>query len=313
MQDCEIIRLTENHVAEGNVLEHPIFKLSNKMARPNRGRDKDGNVLLAKEDYISQYELAPGVKIIIEADLHHGYPTTFGMRVLLAVIQKSRSLGYPSRRVFITIAEIAQLLNLPHGGHQYSLIKKAILSLNGLRIIFENLWYDKINRTIIPITGAEHLVTDFQIGKVKKRSKPIQLEFDFVGDYIELGSRLFESLRAGYRIGIDLDYINELENPCSQRLYAYLTKKDGDGRVEYCESIVSLAKKLPLTATMPSDIIRILKPALEELKGQKQSGKRFLVNYKFVGSRRESQIIVSFSAASLRDCVRAMVNQNLSI
>ena len=201
-ETCKLIRLTEAHVAEGNVLEYPIFKLSNKMARPNRGSDKDGNILLAKEDYTSQYELAPGVKIVIEADLHHGYPTTFGMRVLFAVIQKSRLLGYPSRKVAITISEVAQLLSLPRGGHQYNLIKKAILSLNGLRIIFENAWYDKTNCVMIPNTGAEHLVTDFQIGKAKKhRSKPAQL--NFVEDYVELGPRLFESLRAGYRIGID--------------------------------------------------------------------------------------------------------------
>jgi hypothetical protein len=300
-------RLSETAVAEGNVLEHPIFKLSNKEARPHRGKDKSGNYLRVEGDYTTQHVLSPGSRVVIEASIQHGYPTVFGMRVLLAIIEKSRSLGFPARRVPITMAEIARSLGEPEaGGRLYKLIKHAVATLNSLRLAFENAWYDTATKTTVMNTGAEHIITAYSLGGPKGGPQQ-QLSFGYTEDFVELGERLFESLRAGYRIGVDLDYLNALRSSTAQRLYAYLTKKDGGGRAQYSENLISLAGKLPLGPRFPSQIRRIIEPALRELERPQEKGRKcFLSQHYFESSGKDTALTVVFAGASMRDYVHSL-------
>lgn len=287
--------LVETSTAEGNILEHPIFKLSNKEARPNRGRDKDGNLLFASEDYVATYDLGSGAYVRVSASDHFGFPTVFGMRVLLAIIEKSRRLGFPSKRVPITLTELAVLLgHQKPGGSLLKAIKESIFALNGLKLDFIKTWYDCATKGTLESVAGGQLITEYSIGCESPGE-----------NFVELSGRLFESIRSGYRIGIDLDYLNGLKLATAQRLYAYLTKRDGHGRLSYAENIVSIAKKLPLSAQWPSQIRRILESALCELECVKPNGSQFISHHNFEGSGRETQLVVTFPHASLRDSVRA--------
>ena len=292
VESLNLVRLIETSVVEGNIVEHPLFKLSNREAKPHHGIGKDGRLIQYKEDYTCTYELGSGARIIIEADMHHGYPTVFGMRVLLAILEHSRSLGFPSRRVPITRAEIARYLGMYEGsrpgGYQFSYIVEAVRALQGIKIIFENTWYDTIKRMRTSVAG-EQIITGFNFD-----SKDCE-------GFVELGERFYESLKVGYRVGIDMDYINGLDSPTAQRLYVYLTKKDGEGRSSYTENMCSLAKKLPIANTKPNHILRTLEPALKLLEKPCKSGKQFLIGHKFEGKGRDTNLIVHFAGVSLRD------------
>lgn len=300
-----LIRVNETSVSEGNILEHPLFKLSNKEAKPTRAGG-----LLDRSDYRSEHRLGEGIRIVIEADMHHGYPTVFGLRVLLAVLEKGRTLGFPARRVPITRAEIARSIGYEeYGGRQYKLITEAILTLHKLTVLFENAWYDKSIGATVTGLKPEHLITDFYLGNTKGDAQ--QLNFAYNEEFVELGERLYESLRAGYRIGVDLDYLNKLGSPTAQRLYSYLTKKDGDGRTSYTETMMSIARKLPIAPLPASHIKRILERALGELEQPcARDGKKFLEGHSFSGKGSDASLTVYFASGSMRAAAREFAQRN---
>lgn len=163
------VRLTETSVAEINILDHPIFRLGNT-AHPSRGSDPtDGEPLFARKDYRTEFRFDSNERLVLEADVHHGYPTIVAMRVLFAVIDEARLLGYTSRRVPITIAKIASWMGIRRpGGSQVEMILNAMRSLAGLKLRFFNSWYDRNTKTRL---STEHAALAEQVEIAKQEAE----------------------------------------------------------------------------------------------------------------------------------------------
>ena len=298
------VRPNERNLSEGNVLEHPLFKLSNKEARPNRGRDEDGKILYANEDYTRVYELTMDWKkdgshtrrvLEVRASAHYGYPTMFAFRVLLAIIDKAHKLNWENVQVPVSRPEICAALGCDdYGGTQFALIDNALEAMRAMSLSFHETWYDFAGKKHHPGIRTTSLISNFSFAP-KEPGKGARNQLTFGGfQFVELGADLFGSLKSGYRIGVDLDYINRLgDNVTAQRLYSYLTKKDRGA--EYTEGVKSLALKLPLVKTTPSGIREALVPALELLSApQGPDSKQFLKSFDFTGARANQQLTVQF-------------------
>lgn len=308
----------EDTFVEGNLLEYPLFRLSNKDLKPKRE-----NGLVDPADYVTDYfaetTVAPGLqrtrKLSMKASVHYGYPGMFAFGVLLAVMKKAQDTKAPTRRVAITRPEICQALDIDRGGTQLRAIDAALGALKNTELTFFDSWHDGHTRAAHPGIHIEHLVTDFQFRpspRDKAAKVPAQLAFNYA-EFVELGAGLWSNLQAGYKILVDLHYLNHLPTDTAKRLYDYLTKRDGKDetpRMAYTENLQMLGAKLPLTKTSPSAIRSHLQPALEVLKTPlAPTGKRFLSDYKFEGSRSESRLTVYFARAassSIRDSVRQL-------
>lgn len=305
--------LVEQQVTEGNLLEFPIFKLSNKEARPTR---KGG--LLSRDDYA--YSFTQVVRnsdgtllqksVTIEADVHWGFPTMFAYRVLLAIIDKLREQtggDFSTARVSISRYEICQRLEMSSiGGTEYELVDHALMALYKLTLVFRNAWVEgqgrgartRLHRGLRPerLILAHDFLPEGLPGTeaVKVSTQQAQLA---LSSWVELGPGLMWNLRNGYCIGQDLSYLNQLQRQrgdTAMRLYSYLSKRDGH-RPAYTERLMSLAEKLPLKARFPSQVERILRPALETLCAPvARTEKRFLKEFVFQGDGSDRKLHVTF-------------------
>jgi hypothetical protein len=197
------VRLAETSAAEINVLDHPIFRLG-KTAHPSRGADPtDGELLYARKDYRTEFRFMSNERLVLEADVHHGYPGIIAMRVLFAVIDEARLLNYSSRRIPITLAKIAAWMGIPRpGGSQVEMILDAMRSLAGLKLRFFNSWYDKSTKTKL---STEHAVLAEQIEIAKREAERKGKEAKSSGagpeakKSAEEAQRLYEELSQAYR------------------------------------------------------------------------------------------------------------------
>jgi hypothetical protein len=144
-------------VVEGNIVEHPIWKLSNRQARPRRVMiDKEtGKVLtdpkngrsreyVDPEDYTQVIDLGPDPsdrlrrrQLVIKADVHSGYPTVHAFRVLVVVVETAHALGYASQKVPITPTLIAKGLGVEEpGGTDYEAIYNSLDALENVQLCY---------------------------------------------------------------------------------------------------------------------------------------------------------------------------------
>ena len=242
----------ERTVVEGNIVEHPIWKLSNRQARPKRLMvdGETGKVLVDPQtsrpreyvdpaDYTQELDLGPDPsdgrrrrQLVIKADVHAGFPTVHALRVLVVVAEKAHFLRYASQKVPITPTEIARGLGIdrPAGPH-FSAIYNSLDALEGVQLVYVDTYYDVRARAVHPGRRTERLVkrTVFKL-RPRRRAAP-QLDGTARAttdpeDYVELGDGLWESLTSGYRFAVDRTYLNGLDTDLAQRLYSYLAKKD---------------------------------------------------------------------------------------
>lgn len=301
-----LARLDERSVAEGNTAELPLFVLSNKEAFPTRGKNDDGSPKYHPDDYRRVYEIAPGATLTIEASIHHGFPTVFAMRVLYAILEKARALDFPARAVPITLAEIARNLGEPApNGRLIELLKQAVLAMATETLLFENTWYDIRQKKRVATTGGEHIITSFQLGSAEFAARAGQLTLPPCADYVELGERFFQSAKSGYRVGIDLPYLNSLSRDTARRLYVYLTKNDGAERPSHVENIMKLAKKIGITQPRPAAVRRTLEDALAELRTPTRDNKACVASFEFTGKASDTELVVYFANRGLVANVRA--------
>jgi len=108
----------ERTVVEGNIVEHPIWNLSNRQARPKRLMvdAETGKVLVDPRtlkpreyvdpaDYTQEFDLGPdpsdGSKrrqLVIKADVHAGFPTVHALRFSSSSPRRRTSPGTRARR-----------------------------------------------------------------------------------------------------------------------------------------------------------------------------------------------------------------------
>jgi hypothetical protein len=309
----------ERTVVEGNIVEHPIWKLSNRQARPKRLMVdfETGKVLIDPEtlkpreyvdpdDYTQQFDLGPDRndsrkrrQLVIKADVHAGFPTVHALRVLIVVAERAHSLGYANQKVPITPAEIATGLGVrnPSGPH-YTAIYNSLDALEGVQLVYVDSYYDVRVKAVYAGRRTERLVKKTMFKLRPRRhaaaAPPIEpgAETAEPEDYVELGDGPWESLTSGYRFAVDRTYLNGLDTDLLQRLYSYLARKDHRSRF-YEESVVKVARRLGLVKTSPSAIRSSLEPACEILK--RPSGpdrKAFLRSFAFDGERSAMKLVV---------------------
>jgi hypothetical protein len=310
----------ERTVVEGNIVEHPIWKLSIRQARPKRLMVDmvTGKVLVDPEtlkpreyvdpeDYTQQLDLGPDPtdaqkrrQLVIKADVHAGFPTVHALRVLIVVAEKAHFLGYANQKVPITPAEITRGLGTkePSGPH-YTAIYNSLDALEGVQLVYVDSYYDVRARAVHPGRRTERLVKK-TVFKLRPRRRPtaraVVDDSAAAGagpdDYVELGDGLWESLTSGYRFAVDRTYLNALDTDLAQRLYSYLAKKDYRSRF-YEESVIKVGRRLGLAKRSPSDIRSSLEPACEILKRPNGTERKaFLRSYAFAGTRSAMKLVI---------------------
>ncbi len=305
-------------MVEGNIVEHPIWKLSNRQARPKRLMVdvETGKVLIDPEtlkpreyvdpeDYTQELDLGPDPRdgrrrrqLIIKADVHAGFPTVHALRVLVVVAEKAHYLGYANQKVPITPAEIARGLGVenPAGPH-FSAIYNSLDALEGVQLVYVDTYYDVRARAVHPGRRTERLVKKTVFRLRPRRRSSLQIGVDAAAasvpeDYVELGDGLWESLTSGYRFAVDRTYLNGLDTDLAQRLYSYLAKKDYRSRF-YEESVIKVGRRLGIAKTSPSDIRASLQPACEVLlRPSGPERKVFLRSFAFEGVRSAMKLVV---------------------
>ena len=312
----------ERTVVEGNLVEHPIWKLTNRQARPKRLMiDKEtGKVLLDPEtrrpreyvdpdDYTQVFELGPNPadpqkrrQLVIKADVHAGFPTVHAFRVLVVIVERAHALGYASQKVPITPTHVANGLGFadPSGAH-FTAIYNSLDALENVQLSYVDSYYDVTAKAVHPGRRTERLVKKcvFKLRPARRaicsappatrQHPPEQLEPE---DYVELGDGLWASLTSGYRFAVDRPYLNSLPTETAQRLYSYLAKKDYKSRF-YEERVVNIGRRLGLAKTSPSDIRASLEPACEVLLRPIGAGRKaFLRSFTFEGARALMKLVV---------------------
>lgn len=288
-------RPDEAAIAEGNLVEHPLFVLTNKEAKP---KDKAAYVKVIPLGTILVGSKAVERTIKLNASTEYGYPTTFGYRILLALIELARRNHFESPKVRTSRHQLAQLIGIKSPGkREYDDIENACHAMAAMYITFRGTWYDKQTKAKSQDRDGVHLLERVQFRDERQATLP-GLEGDTLeSGYVTLGAALFESLRAGYFNGVDLDYINALNrSSLAQVLYAYLTKKD-QGKRALTRSLKDLAMRFNLKKRTPSALYDAFTPAFELLTrplevGTNSRPKRFLESWSF--DKTSCQVTVVF-------------------
>lgn len=255
-------RPEEAAIAEGNLAEHPLFVLTNKEAKP---KDKAaytkliplGTVKVGPRDIERSVELNASTK--------YGYPTTFGYRILLALIELARDEGFASPTVRTSRHQIASLIGISKPNKdQYEDIENACQAMAAMFITFRGTWYDRARKARSQDLDGFHLLERVQFRDERQPALP-GFEGERESGFVTLGSALFESLRAGYFNGVDLAYINALSrSSLAQLLYTYLTKKDNQKRT-LTRSLKELGMRFNLKKRAKSALYDAFAPALDLL------------------------------------------------
>jgi hypothetical protein len=279
--------------------EMPIFRLTEKEARPTHGQFSDGASRYLLSDYVVDFKPRVGARVKITAQPWCGFPTVRAMRVLIAVIERCSEESWSSKEVPITLESIAKAIE--HEGPLEDLRDdlEALIGINFQRkssTHCEGWSLIESARTTLLVPSEENVI---RFPSRKPSAKPDETlpawVHDWVGrmrdggDHIALGGK-FEALRRNYR-PISLRYLNGL-TPLAQRLCAYLRMKTATGCGTYSENAKHLGCNLPLLGCKSAKQAQgLLEPALEELASPR-GGQRFLDGY----DRDAAMLNVTFTA-----------------
>lgn len=284
----------EAAIAEGNLVETPLFVLTNKEAKP---KNKAGYTKVIPLGTIIVDRKAIERVIKLNASTEYGYPTTFAYRILLALIQVARAGRFESPKVATSRHQLAQMLGIKAPGKQeYDDIENACHAMAAMYITFRGTWYDRTTKSSSQDREGVHLLDGVQFRDERQASLP-GLERESESGYVILGRALFESLKAGYFNGVDLDYINALNrSSLAQLLYSYLTKKDS-GKVALTLNLKELGIRFNLRKRAPSALYKAFASALDLLSrpipvGRNAHQRRFLDRWSY--DKEKGQVTVYF-------------------
>jgi hypothetical protein len=255
-------------ISEGNLLEHPIFVLTNKEAKPVGANREIHPSDYVRTAYFSREGEEGERSLVIKASPHHGFPTMFGYRIMVALFEEAKRCGFDSPRIHLSRHDLAKRIGFDRPSKEdYNDLVNALQALRTLNIEYRRVWYDKVQKSHRGHEVCAGLISEFNFHDERQAATPLVLMPGTrkSASYIRISDLVFESLRAGYYNGVDLNYMNAIKrSPLAVRLYAYLTKKDAL-RDTYSENLQGLAAKLNLKRRSPSAICKNLIPALEIL------------------------------------------------
>lgn len=237
---------------EGNILESPIFTLSDKNIGKKaeyqwQHKNKLGNVI-EKE------------KISIEAP--KGLPISFDQDVFNAIMKiynyQKETGEYNKKEVHFTDYEIAKVLQIHFSGERLKRIRESYNRMVHTTIAFEKSFLESGEK----ITRVVHLLANVEHYEKKKGDREINITKVILDDI------LINSIERRYFKLIDFKKYIALPSGLPRRLYEYLEKKKY--QKSYFEiGIRKLAQRIPLKTKKMGEIKKVLDKANEKLKEQK--------------------------------------------
>ena len=340
--------LQEHATVEGNLIEYPIFALSNKEAKPMKD-DPSGAIdpetkKVKRIPDIERYKrfvtletsTESGIvqrRVEMQASIDWGYPTILGLEMAVYCCHKAQQLGFTSPYVPFTYYDFAKATHRSTSGSSIANIRHQLHALMTTMYTFHDAWCrhptpDEVNAAAqaraagtalaIPkplfigelpemrlIEGAKILV---RANAAPKDVMDVLPEYSAKNDepdnvpasYIRLSDHIFHSLKSGYRIGLDPEYLFGLRLAISKRMYVLLTKRD-DRKSEWEQDLIRFCDRVGLKRTRgPADAMDQLRPAIEELKTPTPDGRVFLADAGLVDVRGERARIRFLFARAVR-------------
>lgn len=315
--------LQEHALVEGNLMEYPLFALSNKEAKPTKADptgaiDPTTNKVKKVPDKARfkrvlslETSTRSGVvirRVTIEAHEDWGFPTVLGLELLIYACHKVQQNGFTSRYAPFTYYDFAKATHRSTSGASIANIRAQVHALLKTTIDFTDAWCrhptEEQTQAAIRARGSGqaidlptpqfigeqpevHIIDKARLRTTKTNTPDEVLELlrykDAPDDpeqkppsYLRLSEEVFASLKAGYRFGVDPEYLFGLRLPVSKRMYVLLTKRD-DRKHEWEQDLFRFCERLGLKRTRgKGDAWDQLKDGVLELMTPTSDGKVFL-------------------------------------
>ena len=215
----------------------------------------------------------------------YGLPTPYDDDVILALLYCYKDQNLQGRKVHFTLYRLCHIMQKTLSKREYDRIRESLNRLTSTTIAATNCFYDNAAKSWVSETF--HLFDRHKLYQEQKRQgSPLPLSF-----FIELSEVFARSVAiANYIKDLDLKTYYSLELPISKRLFRYLDKNRYN-KTRYEESLMKMARKLPLDYVYPSQVKQKLTRAHEELLR-----KQYLTNVLYRSTQQgEDKVIYQFA------------------
>ena len=236
---------------EMNLAEYPFSLLTHRIP-PNRK-----TYTLTQQIIDSQGRMVKQTWSVLGSD-KYGLPTPYDDDVILALLYCYKDQNLQGRKVHFTLYRLCHIMQKTLSKREYDRIRESLNRLTSTTIAATNCFYDNAAKSWVSETF--HLFDRHKLYQEQKRQgSPLPLSF------IELSEVFARSVAiANYIKDLDLKTYYSLELPISKRLFRYLDKNRYN-KTRYEESLMKMARKLPLDYAYPSQVKQKLTRAHEEL------------------------------------------------
>jgi hypothetical protein len=231
----------------------------------------------------------------------HGLPTRPDLEVYVVLMELTREQGFPER-VRFTRHDLLQRLGWGTSAERYGRLQQALDCWVGVTIQTTNSFYDKQAGQWLH-RHAFHLLDEYQI--VERSAPPAPRAPAAAGAregreeesacWFRWSETLRRNMQAHYVKSLDVELFLTFRSAVTQALYRYLDAKRLDGKPQFQQSLVELARQhLGLPASYyPSQIKRVLDRAHEELL---ENGFLAAVRYEPLRVAGGEKVVYFFSA-----------------
>lgn len=213
----------------------------------------------------------------------YGLPTPYDDDVILALLYCYKDQNFQGRKIHFTLYKLCHLMQKTPSKREYDRIRESLNRLTSTTIAALNCFYD--NDAKAWVSETFHLFDRHRLYQERK-GRALSLPLSF----IEMGDVFYRSVViANYIKNLDLETYYSLSLPTTKRLFRYLDKNRYN-KSRYEESLMKMARKLPLSYDYPSQVKQKLIRAHDELL---KIG--YLSNVTYSHSKRgENKVIYNF-------------------
>ncbi len=252
----DIIPTEERNVIrqELNIEKWPIFAPSTFRGK---SREIKREVVLENGDKVTR-------KVIIGKinDTEVGVLRLSDYKIFNLLVKLWETIGRPIKEdVNFTLHKIAGILSIIWGGKTYKEIRKSLIKLNAIPIIWEDSFYQKETNTTEKLINCFRILDDL---KIFERRKDDQMYFAFSS--FKFNYRIINNLLNNYSKPLYLDVILKFKKEISVFLYRHLDLVMADKNY-FERKTQELFIDLELGKYYPSRRKTLLIPVLEELEG----------------------------------------------
>ena len=241
-----------------NLLEFCIFSASNRVDKKTKRLEFSEEVRQGKKLVLRELTVA--------FSSEYGRPTPSDDLLLTALIKISRDQHFKQPRVYFTRYEILKTLGWAEGAKNYERIEKGFDRLRGVHMNWKNWYWDRKNR--VWATRKFGLIDDVELLDRGQYSRIQKEGTSRPKSWFKWSDIMFESFHSNYIKTLYLDDLLAIKGDIARRLYRFLDKrfnnKDRSGPVEIALPVLA-ERKLGFKKTKQSHLLRMVKPAIDEL------------------------------------------------